>query len=67
MSRFSKLRSVSTTDNKDVCGGTEQTGLRFYSSNGLKKCPAPPRVFEPRVEVGQDPRRALDTHERFDR
>src|SRR5215217_5401697 len=66
LSRFSKLRSASTTNNKDVRCGTEQTGLRFYSSNGFKKCRAPSRVFEPRVEVGQDPARALDPHERFD-
>jgi hypothetical protein len=33
--RFSRLRSASTTDNKDVRGGTEQTRLRFYSPNSL--------------------------------
>ena len=59
--------SESTTDNKEVCGGTEQTGLRFYSPNGAQKRRASRRVFEPRVEVGQDPGRALDPHERFDR
>src|SRR5215217_4672493 len=66
LSRFSRLRSASTTDDKDVRCGTEQTGLRIYSSNGFKKCRAPSRVFEPGVEVGQDPARALDPHERFD-
>ena len=59
--------SVSTTDNKNVCGGTEQTGLRFYSPNGVQKRRAPRRVFEPRVEIWQDPGRTLDPYERFDR
>src|SRR5215211_5854166 len=35
LSSFSKLRSASTTNNKDVRCGTEQTGLRIYSPNGL--------------------------------
>ena len=49
-----------------MCGGTEQTRLRFYSPYDVQKPRAPRRVFEPRVEVGQDPGRARDPHERFD-
>src|SRR3712207_1208661 len=33
--RYSKLRSASTTDNKDVRAGTEQTRLRFYAPYSL--------------------------------
>jgi hypothetical protein len=67
VSRSSKLLSASTADDKDVCRGAEQTGLRFYSPDGLQKRRAPLRVFEPGVEFGQDPGRALDRNERFDR
>src|SRR5215211_180260 len=62
----SKPRSASATDDKDVCGGAEQTRLLLYSPDGLQKPRSPRRVFEPMVEVGQDPDRTLYPHERFD-
>jgi len=49
-----------------MCAGAEQTGFLLYAPDSPQKPRSPRRIFEPIIEVGQDPGRTLDSHERFD-
>src|SRR5215212_2203425 len=54
------------SDHEQVSAGADQAGFGLHALDGGEELRAPPRVFEPCIEIRCGPGRSLDTDERFD-